>query len=67
MEETELIINYLSAWNWQIIALMFLLSSLISFALPRTLTTSAFYVGLFLVFVGCEFMSLKRKKEIQNE
>ena len=67
MEEIELITTYISAWFWQIIALMFLLTGFIMFALPRTLTTSAFYVAMILLFIGCEYKGLKRKKEVQNE
>ena len=63
----QIIILYMSAWFWQCLALMFLLTSLIMFALPRTLSTQSFYIGLFLVFIGCEFMSLKRKKELKDE
>jgi len=64
MEEIKLLTNYLGVWFWQILALMFLLTSFIMFALPRTLITQAFYVALFLVFIGCEFMMIKRKREL---
>lgn len=67
MDDIKLITNYISAWGWQIIALMFLLTALIMFALPRTLTTSALYVATILLFIGCEFISIKRKREVQNE
>lgn len=67
MEETKLIMTYIGAWCWQILSMLFLVASFIMFALPRTLTTSSFYVALFLIFVGCEFMSMKRKRELQNE
>ncbi len=65
--EQEKLTNYIAVWCWQIIALMFLIASFIMFALPRTTATSAFYVSFFLIFVGCEYMSLKRKQELQNE
>jgi len=65
--EEQLVIKYISVWMWQILSILFLLSSLIMFALPRTLSTQSFYIGLFLVFIGCEFMSLKRKKELKDE
>ena len=67
MEELKLLTTYISAWAWQIIAMMFLLTALIMFALPRTLKTSAFYVAMILIFIGCQYKSLKRKGEIQNE
>jgi len=65
MNET---MNYIAVWNWQILALNFLIASFICFALPRTLITSSSYVAFFLIFIGCQFMSLKRKKEmVQDE
>ena len=67
MDDIKIITTYLGVWFWQTFAIMFLLTSFIMFALPRTLTTSSFYVSLFLIFVGCEYMSLKRKKELENE
>jgi len=66
MEDVIIITKYLGTWFWQIISLMFLLSSFIMFALPRTLSTQSFYVGFFLIFIGCEYMALKRKKELNE-
>ena len=64
MNETQ---TYIATWNWQILALLFLVSSFITFALPRTLITSSIYVAFFLIFICCQYMALKRKKELQNE
>ena len=66
MEDIIIITKFCSCLFWQLTALMFLLTSLIMFALPRNLISSSFYIGLFLVFIGCEFMSLKRKKELKE-
>jgi len=63
----DITLKYISVWNWQITSILFLLSSFIMFALPRSLITSSFYVALFLIFIGCEYMSLKRKRELKNE
>ena len=60
------IMQYVSIWGWQIMAIKFLIGSFISFALPRTLITQSVYVAFFLLFIACQFMSLKRKKELQN-
>ena len=65
--ETQIILNYIAIWAWQILAILFLLTSFIMFVLPRTTATQSFYVALFLIFVGCEYMSLRRKKELQDE
>jgi len=59
--------QYTAIWGWQSMAINFLIGSLIVFSLPRTLITQSVYVSLFLLFIACQFMSLKRKKELQNE
>lgn len=66
MEEIKILTNYIAAWGWQLLSIMFLLTSLTMFALPRTLTTQSFYLGLFLIFVGCQFTSIRRKREVQS-
>jgi len=68
MEEQIIIITkFCSCLFWQLTALLFLIGSFIMFALPRSLITSSFYVALFLIFIICEYMSLKRKRELKNE
>lgn len=65
MNDTILITNYIAAWGWQILAIMSLFFSFI-FMILEGLMADAFYVALFFVFVGCEYMSLKRKREVQD-
>ena len=65
-DEHRITLKYISTWMWHIIALMFLISDLIVFALPRTLITQSIYVALFLLFVASEFMALKRKRELEK-
>ena len=67
VEETKLITTFISAWAWQILAMLFLCSSLIIFSIERTLITQVMYIALFLIFIGCEFMSLKRKRNVLEE
>ena len=67
MEDIEIMTKYIAAWGWQLLSMIFLSSSIILFSLPRTLITQTMYVAMFLVFVICLFMSLKRKKELFNE
>lgn len=67
MENNIIITRYIAAWNWQILAIIFLNFSFLAFMLPRDLKTMSFYIGLFLVFVICEFMALKRKKEVYQD
>lgn len=65
--ETELLTKYIAAWSWQIIAIIFLTASFIFFSLPRTLKTNALYIAFFLVFIGCEYMALRRKREVYED
>jgi len=68
-EETKIITTFISAWAWQILAMLFLCSSLIVFAISqtRTLVSSLIFFITFLLFVGCEFASLRRKKKVLEE
>jgi len=59
--------TYVATWNWQLLAMMFLSFSIISFILPRTNMSAIFYVVFFLLFVACEFISLKRRKEFYKD
>ena len=67
MDELETMIYYISAWMWQIIALMFLIASLILFAIRDNLKGETLYVAFFFIFVGCEFVAFKRRRTLKNE
>jgi len=64
--DIELITRYVAVWGWQILSIQFLIASFIMFALPRTLITKSFFVGLFLIYIGCQFITLKRRKELMK-
>ena len=55
---------FVSIWSWQILAMLFFCTSLIQFALPRTGITSVFTITFFLLFMGSEYFSLKKRKEL---
>ena len=61
-EIIKLITLHNSAWNWHILAVMFLLFSMLFFALRFTVFMAAF---IFL-FGLCEFMAWKRKTELNE-
>jgi hypothetical protein len=63
-KESIVLTKYIAAWNWHLTAMIFLVSSLILFSIPRTLISKSFYVAFFLIFIACEFMALKRKWEV---
>ena len=60
-------LKFFSAWGWQILAIIFLTSTCIIVALPINLTTVVFSIVFLSMFIGCEYMALKRKKEFYNE
>ena len=69
MEEDNLkkITLYIAVWGWQIMTIIFLSSSFIFFALPSSTATGVFQVSFFLIFIGCLYMTLKRKREFYND
>ena len=66
-EETKLITTFISSWGWQILAMLFLTSSLILFSIERTGISRILFIVLFLLFIGCEFKSLIRKRDVMEE
>ena len=64
MQEVKLITAFITAWCWQILAIIFLCSCFIFIALPNTLTTNVFSVSFMIIFLGCEAMSIKRRREV---
>ena len=65
MDDISLITTYIATWGWQILAIMSLFFSFV-FMVFEGLMADSFYVALFFVFIGCEYMALKRKKEVQD-
>lgn len=61
-EDIKVITGYSGTWNWHILAVMFLNTTLIAFMLkqyPYGIATAGI-MGI------CEYMALKRKQELQN-
>jgi len=67
VEETRIVTTFISAWGWQILAMLFLCSSLTVFTIPRTQISTPILIIFFLLFIGCEFASLARKKKVMEE
>jgi len=65
--EEKLIINYIAAWNWEIISLIFFCFSLLFFAIERTTITSVFYISFFIIFIGTQIIALLRQRGVANE
>ena len=67
--ETETILKYIGTWNWQILAMLFLCASLVSYVIPTSTQSIVISVVFFLLFIVCEIRTLIRRKELitQNE
>lgn len=63
MSNLEEYTKYLSAWCWQILAIMFLCFGFLFLALPTSLTSNVFFIAFIFIFIGCEIMANKRRKE----
>lgn len=59
--------NYMAAWNWQILSFICLSTFIILIASTNNLVGIIFGVAFFISFVGCQFMSHKRKREVYND
>ena len=62
--DLELITKFISAWNWQLMAIMFLIASFITFSLPETYFGRVMSVAFLFVFFICEGLSIKRRREV---
>lgn len=67
MERELLLTNYISIWNWNILAIIFFSFSLLFFAMEDTLMTIVFSISFFAGFIIAEFMMLLRRKELNNK
>jgi len=68
MEEVKLITTFITAWGWQILAIIFLCFGFLFLALPKSLTSNVFFVSFIIIFLACEAMVIKRRREFyENE
>jgi len=66
--DIELITKFISAWNWQLLAIMFLIASFITFSMPLTYIGRVMSIAFLMIFFVCEAISIKRRKEVfENE
>jgi len=62
--DVKLITKYIAAWNWQLIAIMFIIASFITFSLPQTYIGDVMAIAFLFVFFICEAVSIKRRREV---
>lgn len=67
MEQFSTLTKFISAWNWHIIALLFLVASLILFALPSSIKTIVLLISFLIVFFVCEIIAYLRREQMYNE
>lgn len=63
MTDTEVITTYISIWGWHLIAVMFFLKA-ISFLVVHEYV---WMMGLVGVFLFAEYISTRRKRELEDE
>jgi len=66
MENLNYLMSYIGVWGWQIISMLFLVGALIVVVMPIGLVRNAVLVACVLSWVMCEYMMLKRKKELRD-
>ena len=60
----KIITDYISIWGWQLLAIIFLTSSIVISIFPTTITSIVFFITFFIVFVLCEYKSIIKKYEL---
>lgn len=60
------ITSYIAAWGWQILSFICLSTFMLLIAITNNLVGIIFGVAFFISFVGCQYMSHKRKREVYN-
>jgi hypothetical protein len=66
MENIKDITLYISIWNWQILAMLFLCSGMICLGLPRNNISFIFFIVFIILFASCEFVSNLRRRQFYN-
>ena len=62
--DNELITKFISTWNWQLLAMTFLIASFITSSLRITYIGRVMSIAFLLVFFICEAIVIKRRKEV---
>ena len=67
MEDRTFLTLYLGAWFYQLLSLIALSFAFLFLALPTNNKIIIFMVAFFFLFAGGQYVSWKRKKELENE
>jgi len=66
MEKEVVITQYISAWNWNILSIIFLVGSFLMIAMSRQFINLVFYFVLMIGFILCQATSYYRRKRIEE-
>jgi len=67
MEKENIIMQYISIWNWHIIAVLFLIGALIVITIRVNLTTGIVFFIFLSAFGISEFFSYTRRKKLLED
>jgi len=67
MENETIITQYISAWNWHLLAMLFLVGSFIIIVVSREFIGLVFYVVLMISFIICEAFAYHRRRKIDKK
>ncbi|HUU89114.1 MAG TPA: hypothetical protein VMX17_15370 [Candidatus Glassbacteria bacterium] len=66
MEKETILTQYISAWNWNILSIIFLVGSFLMIAMDREFINLVFYIVLMVGFILCQAISYYRRKRIEE-
>lgn len=66
-EEVKIITDYFAIWGWQLIATLFLIASLITFAMPENISQKLIFVIFLASFIVFQFISFKKKNDFYKQ
>jgi len=61
MEKETIIMQYIAVWNWHLLAMLFLVGSLLVVSFSRDFINLVFLVGLMIAFVICELIAYNKR------
>jgi len=62
----ETLTKYISVWGWQLLTIIFLCFAFVFFALPRTFFTLVFGIAFIFIFIICESITIRRRREFNG-
>jgi hypothetical protein len=67
IEKENIVMDYIAIWNWHIIAIIFLVSSLTLVSLSKELIALVFFFAFLVAFIMCEIMAYMKRVRLKAE